>query len=328
MERITYSILCIVTALISLDPASAETPSDMPWHQGVSPEDQQAARQLLGEAAELKSQLLLTEALAKYQQALSHWKHPELQFELATVLMKSAQPLRAYQYLRAALDWGDDALPDADRARAAEMETTLMTKHLATLAVTCSEPDAEVKLDGKPLVIGPGAKLSVVRPGEHVITASKPGYFAVVKPVTVVAGNRGIVAIKMNEDRVYNVRRWKAWKPWAVVSAGVATSLIGTGLLIQSSRDFDQADRDFQAMCELGATCAPDSPSSYNRAIWERRFATGAFIVGGLTVTTGLAMVFFNRAEAQRTQKRDESTFKLNASVSPDGAGLTARFRF
>lgn len=303
-------------------------PTQRSWYTGVSPADQEAARQLLAEAADLKSQLLLGEAIARYEEALSHWDHPELQFELATVLMKSAQYLRAHEHLHTALDWGPNALPGPDLARAREMATTLMTDHLATIVVRCDQTDAEIKLDGKPLPVAPGAERIVVRPGEHVITARKAGYFPIVEPITLVAGNRGVVQLSMSEDRVIEKRRWSPWTPWAVVGAGVATGLFGTGMLALSERNFDRADGDFRAMCQDGVTCAPTSSGSFDRAGWQRQAAISGFIAGGVVVSAGLVMAFLNRPESLRTEDRDSSTFELETRVSPDGASVTGRLRF
>src|SRR5688572_11056193 len=101
--------VALLFALIAPARAQAQ-PSPPPWHQGVPEERKQRARALFSEGRELHRQLMLGEARAKYEEALSEWEHPQIRFYLGKVLRRMGLLLLAYESLQKALRWGPGSL--------------------------------------------------------------------------------------------------------------------------------------------------------------------------------------------------------------------------
>jgi tetratricopeptide (TPR) repeat protein len=301
----------LLVALLGLNTATAraqtEAPSPHPWYVGVSEERQQKARALFREGRELHRQLMLGEARAKYEEALTHWDHPQLRLYLGRVLVRIGLPLLAYENLQKALQWGPGALDQEDEKEARAELRALTQKELASLKIRCDEPGAAVMLDGKPWFRGPGFERRAVTPGEHIITAKKVGYYTVVKPVVVLAGKEASGEAKLSVDRTLTERLWPAWQPWAVVGAGAAVSLLGVGLQLQANKDRDEAERKLQTIC--GGSCAPSSAGGYDRSQLENRVAIGSLIVGGAVLVTGAVMVVMNLPRSRRT--KDDGDVKI-----------------
>jgi tetratricopeptide (TPR) repeat protein len=320
-------LLSVVLSGLRVAPAQAQTqPSPPPWHQGVSEERQQKAQALFQEGRELYRALMLADARAKYEEALTYWEQPELRLYLGRVLMRIGLPLLAYENLQKALKGGPGALdPEDDKEARAEMQN-LVQQDLAAIKIRCDEPGAAVMLDGKPWFVGPGEGRRMVLPGEHVVTAKKVGYYRVVKPVVVVAGKEGSGVIQLSVDATISRRLWPAWRPWAVVGAGAAVGLLGAGLQALASKDFEEADDKFRGACRT--TCPPASASEYNRGQWENGFAIGSFIVGGATLVAGSVMVLLNRPQSYRTEDQGNVKVEVLPVVSAHAAGLSARLSF
>lgn len=299
-----------------------------PWYQGVAAADRQAAESLFEEGLSLHRQLLRDRAAGKYEQALERWEHPHMRFNLARLWTDMGQYLRAYDNLERVLAWGLPAFDEGFREDIRTLERTLLEQHLARVHIQCDEPGAEVALDGKPRFVAPGSADVVVRPGEHVVTARKTGFFPVVQAVTVTAGNRGRVTLQMSVDGLVHTRRWQPWKPWMVLGAGLASSLIGAGLEWQAARDFDRAAEVFDQEQCAGRPCLPQPPGLYRRAVWEERVAVVSMIAGGLAMATGLTLVILNRSRASRTRDRQGTRLHIEPIFTREGAGLSTRFRF
>jgi tetratricopeptide (TPR) repeat protein len=323
-----HAWLAIVFLLAGV--ASAQSPpqaTPRPWERDVSAEDQRLAETLFAQALELHDQLLRDLAMTRYEEALSHWDHPDIRLNLALLMKDMGQYLRAYEHLEAALAWGPEALDEHDRDRLLAERQKLLKHHLAVVEGRCDRPGAEVALDGKPWFRGPGEARQVVLPGEHVFTARKPGYFPVAKNIMVSAGARGVVTLSMSVDGIIETRRWKPWTPWAVIASGVVVGMVGAGLDWDAARQLDRARNELDESCGSDL-CDPATPGAYDRALWEHRIGTGAMVAGGTLAATGLALVFLNQPRAYRTEDRDRGTFELVPMASPDTAGVSARFRF
>ena len=233
--------------------------------------------------------------------------------------------------------WGPDALIGAHRELARTLEQTLLDEHLAIVGVRCDQPGVTVELDGKLLVHGPGAGKRVVLPGDHVISARKPGHFAVVQQVAPAAGKHSRVTVQLSPDRIVGVRRWTAWKPWAVIGAGAALAAVGGGLRFDANRRILGARRAFLAQCDGETLCDPlVERESQGPATVERDVGLGAVIAGSAVVAAGLTLVLLNRPRPVRSEDRSrapaETTPILGPGVSPGllpgGAGLSLRWKF
>lgn len=309
-------------------PAPAQ--ASLPWHQGVSPEDKQRARELFARAADLKAQFLLADAVKTYEEALGLWEHPEIRFELATVLMKIGRYLETYAGLQRALEWGPDALNEKDRAEARTMEQTLLREHLTMVELSCQQPGVEVTLEGKRLFVGPGTWRGPILPGERVFSARRAGFYPVVRRESLQPGQRVAATMELSEDHILEKHRWqRTWVPWAVVGAGAALGVVGAGLQWQSGRDLDDWHDALDIQCgETDAFCEATDSSQLDSARWKNRVAIGALVAGSAAVITGLSLAFINRARPFRTEERDRTRFEVVPIASPDAAGISAHVSF
>ncbi|AGP36002.1 hypothetical protein SCE1572_16720 [Sorangium cellulosum So0157-2] len=311
-------------------PAQAQPPTEAPvrpWHEGVSEERRQKAEQLFQEGRELHRNLLLADARAKYEQALSYWEHPELRLYLGRVLMRIGLPLLAHENLEKALRWGSGALARELEAEARAALGELLAHELAMIEIRCDEPGAAVLLDAKPWFVGPGVERRLVLPGEHIVTARKAGHYVVVKPVVALAGKRASGMVRLSADATLTERRWKAaWVPWSVVGAGAALGLLGGGLTWQASAHHEAAERKLQRDC--GPKCPANDGSEYDQSILENRIAIGSFIAGGAALIAGGALVYMNRPRTYRTEDRGDVEVEIAPAVSSGAAGLSTRISF
>src|SRR5204862_2670166 len=103
------------------------------------------ARQLNSDGVALLSKNDYAGALDKFQQAYGAFASPKVLLNIAAALAKLSRVADAANVYQ---KWLDD--PGADSARRAEVEKLLAAydKNVGRLAITASETDAEVKIDG------------------------------------------------------------------------------------------------------------------------------------------------------------------------------------
>lgn len=307
-------------------PAWAQTrPALPPWHEGVAEERKQAALELFMQGRDLHRRMVLGDAKKKYEEALALWEHPDLRFYLGRVLKLMGMPLLAYENLRLSLRWGPASLDPEDREEARALMKELVERELAVVEMRCDEPGAKVLLDGRPWFVGPGSARRFVTPGEHVVSARKEGYFRLIEPVVVLAGVQASGVLKLRADGIVTVRRWSAWKPWAVVGVGAGLGMAGAVLRWQADGHLEEAERQFEGTCTSG--CAPTTDTT-SRATTESRVATGLFIAGGATLAAGAVLVFLNMPRTYRTEDQGGVELRIVPVASGAAAGLSARLSF
>ncbi|HWO20904.1 MAG TPA: hypothetical protein VNO30_19190 [Kofleriaceae bacterium] len=291
-----------------------------PWYGQVSAAAQQRAQALFAQAFDKHQQLLRGEAVELYEQALALWDNPDIRWNLALVLADLGQYLGAHEQLERTRRWG--AALGAERLREVdERMRALETQRLARIETSDEEPGAEITLDGQPWPRSAGRRSKLVLPGEHYITASKRGYLPVTRSVYVPAGKQARVAVPMDKDRPIEARRWQAWKPWAVVGAGVAVAAVGARLEWRAFADWGGCN---MTMCEP----IPDS-DLYDRSKRRNQLAIGALAAGGTAVAVGLVLgVWLNQPRAHRTEARPLPEIELVPIVSLQRAELSAQVHF
>src|SRR3954454_2214857 len=77
--------------------------AERPWVLGVSAVEQKAALNLFREGNALLKESLFVQAAAKYREALRHWNHPGIHYNLALALLNLDQPVEVYKQLETAL---------------------------------------------------------------------------------------------------------------------------------------------------------------------------------------------------------------------------------
>lgn len=202
----------------------------------------------------------------------------------------------------------------------------LVEQELAAIEIRCDEPGAAVLLDGRPWFVGPGTRRRMATPGEHVVTARKTGYFAVVKPLIMLAGKEASGQLALSVDTVVTTQRWPAWIPWATLGAGAALGAAGAALKWHAGTVHGETDERLKDRCN--PSCAPSARDDYAGSVLEDRLAIGALIAGGATAITGTVLLFMNRPLSYRTEDRGGVKVEVHPAVSLDTASLSARFVF
>ena len=281
---------------------------DRPWNQGVSIESRRAARDLFLEGNRLFDVPLFAPAVAQYTAALKKWKHPAIHFNLAFALLNLGKEVEARENLEQALRHGEEPLGTGpfQEARKQLME---VEHQLGRIFVICRTRGAEVTVDGVALFTGPGNHRVWVTANTHEITAKKASYLSETRRLEVSAGAVQDIELKLItlEEATDASRRWKAWKPAAVAVAGGAIVAAGGVLHVLSSRNFNAYDEGF-----LRLTCATSlneqtPPGCLTEQVpkkirdrlilarREQRIAVGSYIVGGVSLAAGIALLYLNR---------------------------------
>lgn len=158
-------------------PSAEQTDEDdeRPWFRGVSVADQNAAKALFEEGAVLHREALYQQAINKYEQALAHWQHPGIYFNMARALRDRLRLVDAYRALQQATRYGPKSL-DADDFKLAQQLLRELDGQLAHLELSCDVERAEIQVDNKRVFLGPGTQKAVVLPGPHRIAAERDGY--------------------------------------------------------------------------------------------------------------------------------------------------------
>lgn len=179
------------TAMLSAQAAEGERP----WAKGVSEHEQATALDLYlagnGEFAESR----FVQAIAKYREALRHWDHPAIRFNLAVSLISSDQPVDAMRELERSMVFGPAPLGPAAYSQAS-VYRKLLDAQLVRLKIVSRVPGAKITLDGKSLFTGRGVRDEIVLPGEHLLVSTDPGYMTLTDTLVLVAG----------QTRTYNVQ--------------------------------------------------------------------------------------------------------------------------
>jgi tetratricopeptide (TPR) repeat protein len=315
-----------VAAPADAQPALAQPSSqgDRPWAAGVSDAEQAAALELYVAGNREFTESRFAQALARYREAIRHWDHPAIRYNLAVCLINLDQPLEARDHLERSLRYGDAAL-GADAYQQAVTYRKLLDGQLARVRVTCREPGAEVTLDGVALFTAPGAQERFAMPGRHQVIAIKPGFLTASATLVLVAGQRTsheLQPIRVAATRTRMARRWAVWKPWAVLLGGGA--VLGAGALsyAAAAHNLDRYDRGIELRCPTGCDAATragftDLSRAKDRAHTEEVAAFSLFAVSGAAVIAGVIGVVLNQPRVQ-----------IEPVVSATGASVAVRWGF
>ncbi|WP_164014085.1 hypothetical protein [Pyxidicoccus trucidator] len=302
---------------------------ERPWARGVSQQKQQTAIDLFRAANALLKESIFLKAAEQYRQALTHWDHPAIHYNLALALLNLDQPIEVREHLEAAMRYGEAPL-DAEKLENARAYKSLVEKQLAWVEITCETPGASVVMDGRPLFVGPGRSAGWVRAGPHTLVATGEGYLTQDQSRTLSPGEKVTLDLKLftSDDLIQYRRKWSAWKPWAVVGTGVALAAGGALLHAGARSDYTGFDT---AIASCGG-CVPE-PAVANQRTRGDTLQTGAFAaygVGGAALVTGAVLVYLNRLQPHQVDPSEAS--KATTSVTPylgaGGGGASATFRF
>jgi hypothetical protein len=314
-----------------------------PWYCGVTAEDQARALEIYEQGNQFFDDNLFQTAAARYQEALAHWNHPGIHYNLMLALAGLEQPMEAFQASIEALRYGVQALTLEEYHRAVDYQR-LLRGQIASLEVTCEESGAVVSVDGKAILKGPGTAHLLVRPGQHEVIARKDGYLTIHRTIVTVSEKPVSLDMRMlpQAKATVPVRRWPAWQPWVMVSAGVSLGVAG-GLLEWRA---DAKNRDLQKLFERfcldpdgnegpkGPQCSAreynsNLESHQTQYTWYRRMGHAGVVTGGVAMLSGLVLVYLNREQRVENPERQQLVrISVIPSLAPDAAGLSVKLSF
>jgi hypothetical protein len=320
------------------DLATAQQEDSRPWAKGVSPEEQRKALALFNEANGMLRDALFPRAAEKYREALEHWDHPAIHYNLALALVNLDQPVEMHAALEKSLVHGAPPLGDDKFARAKDFKL-LVEKQLVKIEYTITEPDSVLILDGKEVQTGPGTYSALIKAGEHSIAARAPGYSPTQLNLKLGGGETSRLELKLFTDAelTREKRKMPAWIPYTVLGAGVI--LGGTGALMHNSAkngfaDYDQA---IQECADADAThgCSDPTPEIFalkSDAEGAQTMAATLYTLGGITVAAGVVLVVLNRPKTFRIDPLEKQGAEGEVSITPifghGLAGMAATGRF
>ncbi len=343
----TNAAAALAAMLLTLAASTAAAQeSENPWARGVSPEQQKAALTLFREGNAALKDGVFADAAAKYREALGHWDHPAIHYNLALSLRTLDQPLEQREHLLAATKYGADPL-DAAKFANAKLMLELVERQLARVQIRCSEEGAQVVMDGKQLFTAPGQFDDYVRPGPHSIVATKTGYLTYQVSKALPFGEVSSFEIKLFKaaDLTKYKRRWTQAVPYGVLVAGLVVGLAGGGLHYGAKASYDSFDQMVEAGTggQPGMIPTADLTAKRSQGDAMQGVAMGCYGVGGAAVVAGAVLLYMNRlipyqdtAPAPEAPKSDgpapaapaKPEWSVVPLLAPDAAGVSATFRF
>ncbi|MBP6839114.1 MAG: hypothetical protein KA190_17585 [Kofleriaceae bacterium] len=294
--------------LTDADLAKAQREDVRPWAKGVGPEEQRVALELFNQGNAHLRDALFPRAAETYRQALAHWDHPAIHYNLALALVNLDQPVEMYLALEKAMAYGDAPL-DTDKFDRARGYKILVEKQLTRVEYAVDVPDAVLVFDGKEVQRGPGTWSALVRAGEHTVLAKAPGYVPNQLNLKLGGGEKSSLVLKLFTDAELTryKRRFPAWMPYAVAGAGAA--VLATGAILHSAAkrgfaDYDEAIRvcaltDPTGGCSMPGSAIFDRKSS---AETKQNLAYAGYALGGAALVAGAALVVLNRPSSYRIE--------------------------
>lgn len=316
---------------------SLEKTSTNPWVAGVSAEEQHAALVAFREGNEQLNDGLFVNAVTKYREALKHWNHPAIHYNLSLALLNLDQPIEVYEELNKALQYGAAPL-EKDKYDHAKDYLLLVEKQLADIEVSCDKIGAKVAVDGKDVFIAPGKFTQKVRVGKHTFYAEKQGYNARITAPYIEGGQKFRIELKLYtaEELTRYRRRWdNTWFPYIFLGAGVVAGATGALLEHSAQSSYDQFNAKVAACNTPTTGCSIKTPgitSLRDSGDTKRLAGFVGYGAAGAAAVTGAILLWVNRREPYQI-----SPEQLNATpgalavaplVSPEAVGATVQGHF
>ena len=290
----------IARVLIVLALLAAPAFAQAPWAVGVSEQQKAQAKVELDAGNALFLERKYSEALAKYQAAITAWDHPAIRFNVVRCFIQLDKPVDAFDNLKLSLKYGAAPFEEGLYAEALNYEK-LLAKQIGELTISCTQADVKLTLDGQPLNTCPTTQQRRVAPGAHQVVGVKTGFLTRTYEVVVVGGKQETVAVSLlpltSNARIEH--RWAAWIPWVVFGSGFAVIGAGALLDLSAASDMDSYDRSIKQQCGMIACDESMLPADVrdlkSRAETKSNFAVGIMVAGAATVAAGGVMLYLNR---------------------------------
>jgi hypothetical protein len=324
--KVVAVVAILVRVALAQDAPLDPPTEDSPWSRGVSEADQKLAELYFAQGITEFEHDRFLQALDLYKQALAHWDHPAIHYNMAVSYNRIGDPVEALKSLDRAMAHGEAALGHDRYAQGLDYRTNFEAL-TARIHIVCTEPSAKVSLDGRPVLVGPGELDDVVLPGEHQVVAGKPGFLTTSEAVVLEPGTttRHEVQLVASEAPPRMARPWPLWKPWVVGGAGLAAASLGGILYVFATDNFAAYDQGIQTKCPKGCNPADAAKLTDLNRVQARGYAEQAasgwlFGLGTAAVVAGIVGVLLDEPRA--------SLGHLAAIPVAGGASLTFGGRF
>jgi hypothetical protein len=303
-----------------------------PWAQGVSAAEQQAALKLFHDGNVSLNDGLFAKAADNYREALKHWDHPAIHYNLALAQMNLDQTIDAYDNMQAAVKFGEAPLQSKDKFDNARQYIVLLEKQVASVSVACDKKGAKVSLDGKEVFVAPGKFETRVLTGKHQFVAEKQGYTTRINAPYIGPGEKFRIELKLYtaEELTRYHRKWNAtWVPWTVMGAGALIAFGGALSEFSANSTYDQYDHKI-ALCNMNNQgCASTKELTDLKSSGDSKKTLGfvGYGVGAGAILIGAALAYINRPEAYQIRAedlQDDKQVSVTPIITPDGTGAGA----
>jgi hypothetical protein len=313
---------------------TVQQPTDRPWAVGVTDSQRTQALALFRDGnVQLQDGIFLV-AADKYRQALTHWEHPAIYYNLALALMNMDQPVDVYEALIKATKYGAAPLEN-DKYERAKNYLLLAEKQIATVTVSAEQPGAKVSLDGKLLFTAPGKYTGFVRTGKHNFVAEKQGANARLEAPFIEGGDKFRIALRVYtpEELTRYRRPWKkTWIPWAVVGSGFLIAGIGYTFELSAKSGYKDFDAAVTKCGNAGCDFTPALTSIRTSADTKQTTSYVGYGMGAAAVLTGLVLAWVNRSQPYQIRpedaEKDQGTLSFKPIISPGMTGGMAEAHF
>lgn len=288
----------------------------------VSPDDEKQAAASFRIGNEHLNNGLFPQAVQKYREALSHWDHPAIHYNLALALINLDQPIEVFDELNKAIAYGEEPL-EKDKYDHAKDYLKLVEGQLADIEVSCDKPGAKVSVDGKEVFTAPGTYAAKVRVGKHTFYADKQGYNARITAPFVGPGEKFRIELKLYtaEELTRYRRKWNStWVPYTVMGAGAVVGILGGILEISAQSSYDAYNTKVAACRTDTAGCPTNTPginSDRDSGDTKRVLGYVGYGVAGAAIATGVVLAYLNRRQSYQISAEDLSQEHGPISVAP-----------
>jgi hypothetical protein len=321
-----------------------------PWAAGVSADNQKQALELFRQGNQHHNDGLFVKAVEVYREALKHWDHPAIHYNMALSLTNMQDPVGVEAELQQAVKFGAAPL-EKGKFEHAQSTLKLLESELATIEVSCQKPGAKVSIDNKEVftvVLGqPNVYKSRVRIGKHTFVAEKPGYATGLDAPFIGPGETFRIELKLYtaEELTRYRRRWKTtWMPYAVMGGGVVAGTVAVLLSRSAQSSYDDFDSNVKKCNEAIGPNGGCATADANLALRDSGDSkkTAAYVtygVAGAALVTGAVLLYLNRSTAyqissdeyrreQLEKERAKASVTVTPVISPDLAGAMVMGHF
>jgi hypothetical protein len=325
---------------------SLNTGAERPWATGVSPAEQATALKMFRDGNIQLNDGLFAKAADNYKEALKHWDHPAIHYNLALAQANLDQPVEAYENIQASMKFGEAPLQSKDKFDHAKEYLVLLEKQLADVEVSCLKTGAKVMIDGQQVFVAPGKYATKVKVGKHTFVGELEGHPTEVDAPFVGPGEHFRIELKLYTvaELTRYRRRWDAtWMPYAVLGGGVFVGAVSSLLALSATSNYADYDRKVQ-QCSMGVgvgtsgcDATPSLTSIRNSGDTKRAVAFVGYGIAGAAVATGAVLLWLNRREAYQIRADDlkkspgeeeEQEVMVTPIVTPTMAGAAVQGHF